>query len=56
MVAMPYLLLATVGFFVYRGLRRAQPSAEPPAADAHGSDTSRNTNGSDISTSDAGTR
>lgn len=28
MVGMPYLLLGTVGFFIYRGLRTAQKKAE----------------------------
>lgn len=30
MVSMPYLLLATVGFLIYRGIKTAQRKAEQP--------------------------
>lgn len=31
MVSMPYLLLATVGFLIYRGVKTAQRKADPPS-------------------------
>jgi hypothetical protein len=57
MAGMPYLLLAGVSVWVYRGLRRKAAAdsqvAEPPA---QGSGTSLRANDSDTSTSDAGAR